>query len=62
MAERFPDRDAREWLQLKEKQKMKTIRKAQRPWLQFGQDGSDYDPESLRVMLASHKAVSWRSR
>ena len=31
MAERFPDRDAREWLQLKEKHKMKTIRKAQRP-------------------------------
>ena len=31
MAERFPDRDAKERLQLKEKQKMKTIRKAQRP-------------------------------
>ena len=30
MAE-MADRDAREWLQLKEKQKMKTIRKAQRP-------------------------------
>ena len=74
---------------------MKTIRKARRPWLQFGQpeltkkvsvrilwattprnliwswasfskerkkDGSDYDPESLRVMLASHGAVSRRYR
>ena len=38
MAERVPDCDAKERLKrLKEKQKMKTIKKAQRPWLQFGQ-------------------------
>ena len=38
MAERVPDCDAKERLKrLKEKQKMKTIKKAQRPWLQFRQ-------------------------
>ena len=101
MAERVPD--AKERLQREEKQKMKTIRKARRPWLQFGQheltekvsirivwataprnliwssasfseerkkerekerkkDGMDYNSESLRVLLASHGAVFWRSR
>ena len=35
MAERVPD--AQERLQRKEKQKMKTIRKARSPCLQFGQ-------------------------
>ena len=62
MAERVPDCDAKERLKrLKEKQKMKTIRKAQRPWLQFGQleptkkgfspDIVSYDAEELALKL-----------